>query len=215
MTASQPDTDARPAGGALAGQLGTSTPRKSTFHGRDPHTVAETCISRDTPTTCQARTRLYRDGRLVEQGFAVERAVFFCEEIGEELAHGGGVRHAFFVVVLAGVGADCEGQAREGDGGCGEGFQEGLSVHGAAFQRGSRRRLKWPSAKARRSRDREIPRVALSMRMLGLGCYEVFYCGSEGAAVGGVPCLSLKRAVQCDCAPGPQADAVRLSSLIR
>jgi magnesium transporter len=83
MTASQPDTDARPAGGALAGQLGTSTPRKSTFHGRDPHTVAETCISRDTPTACQARTRLYENGRLADQGFPVSR-------ISDHLADGKG-----------------------------------------------------------------------------------------------------------------------------
>jgi magnesium transporter len=73
MTASQPDVDARPAGGALAGQLGTSTPRDRTFHGRDPHTVAETCISRETPTTCQARTRLYENGRLAAEGFPVSR----------------------------------------------------------------------------------------------------------------------------------------------
>jgi magnesium transporter len=30
-------------------------------------------VCHDTPTRCQARTRLYRDGRLVEQGFAIER----------------------------------------------------------------------------------------------------------------------------------------------
>jgi len=83
MTASQPDVDAQPARGALAGQLGTSTPRKSTFHGRDPHTVAETCISRDTPTTCQARTRLYENGRLAAEGFPVSR-------ISDHLADGQG-----------------------------------------------------------------------------------------------------------------------------
>jgi len=73
MTAPQPDVDDRPAGGALAGQLGTGTPRDRTFHGRDPRTVAETCISHDTPTRCQARTRLYRDGHLADEGFSVSR----------------------------------------------------------------------------------------------------------------------------------------------
>src|SRR5262245_57240842 len=65
--------------GALAGQLGTRTPRDSTFHGRDPETVASQCISRDTPTKCQARTRLYRNGALVSDGFPVS-------EISDHLA---------------------------------------------------------------------------------------------------------------------------------
>jgi len=43
----------------------------STFHGRDPDTVAAPTISGVTPTTCQARTRLYRDGRLELEGFPV------------------------------------------------------------------------------------------------------------------------------------------------
>jgi magnesium transporter len=59
--------------GALAGQLGSPTLRDTTFHGNDPETVAADSICHDTPTRCQARTRLYRDGRLVEQGFAIER----------------------------------------------------------------------------------------------------------------------------------------------
>jgi magnesium transporter len=59
--------------GALGGQLGSSEPRESTFHGSDPHTVAEAAICQVSPTRCQARTRLYRDGRLVDQGFPVER----------------------------------------------------------------------------------------------------------------------------------------------
>jgi magnesium transporter len=65
------ETDIR--NGALGGQLGTATPRDTTFHGSDPETVAADTICHDTPTHCQARTRLYRDGRLVEQGFAIER----------------------------------------------------------------------------------------------------------------------------------------------
>jgi len=43
------------------------------LHGGDPETVAAGTICHDTPTRCQARTRLYREGRLVEQGFAIER----------------------------------------------------------------------------------------------------------------------------------------------
>ncbi len=65
------ETDTR--NGALGGQLGTTGPRGTTFHGNDPDTVAVSTICRDTPTHCQARTRLYRNGRLAEQGFAVEQ----------------------------------------------------------------------------------------------------------------------------------------------
>jgi magnesium transporter len=65
------ETDTR--NGALGGQLGTTAPRDTTFHGNDPDTVAVSTICRDTPTRCQARTRLYRNGRLAEQGFAVEQ----------------------------------------------------------------------------------------------------------------------------------------------
>jgi magnesium transporter len=57
--------------GALGGQLGASAVRERTFHGRDPHTVAEAAICKVSTTRCQARTRLYRDGRLVEEGFPV------------------------------------------------------------------------------------------------------------------------------------------------
>jgi magnesium transporter len=65
------ETDTRT--GAIGGQLGTDAPRDTTFHGGDPQTVAADTICNDTPTHCQARTRLYRDGRLIEQGFAIER----------------------------------------------------------------------------------------------------------------------------------------------
>ncbi len=65
------ETDTR--SGAIGGQLGTDAPRGTTFHGGDPDTVATRAICHDTPTHCQARTRLYRDGRLVEEGFAVEK----------------------------------------------------------------------------------------------------------------------------------------------
>jgi magnesium transporter len=59
--------------GALGGQLGGGPVRERTFHGRDPHTVAEAAICKVSTTQCQARTRLYRDGRLVEEGFPVAR----------------------------------------------------------------------------------------------------------------------------------------------
>jgi len=65
------ETDTR--NGAIGGQLGTTVPRDTTFHGSDPETVAAESICQATPTRCQARTRLYRDGQLVEQGFAIER----------------------------------------------------------------------------------------------------------------------------------------------
>ncbi len=42
-----------------------------TFRGHDPDTVAGSAICRDTPTRCQARTRLYRHGNLVLEGFPV------------------------------------------------------------------------------------------------------------------------------------------------
>ena len=42
-----------------------------TFHGSDPDTVAASAICEVTPTRCQARTRLYRDGRLELEGFPV------------------------------------------------------------------------------------------------------------------------------------------------
>jgi magnesium transporter len=65
------ETDTRT--GALGGQLGRRTARDTTFHGGDPDTVAADSICRDSPTRCQARTRLYKEGLLVDQGFSVER----------------------------------------------------------------------------------------------------------------------------------------------
>jgi magnesium transporter len=43
----------------------------ATFHGRDPDTVAGSAIAHSSPTRCQARTRLYRDGELELEGFPV------------------------------------------------------------------------------------------------------------------------------------------------
>jgi magnesium transporter len=54
-----------------SGVLGARPPRDQTFHGSDPDVVASTAICQDTPTKCQARTRLYRQGRLELEGFPV------------------------------------------------------------------------------------------------------------------------------------------------
>src|SRR5579863_1555877 len=71
-----------PSGGAIGGQLGASAVRERTFHGSDPHTVAETAICQSSPTRCQARTRLYADGALADEGFPVE-------QISDHLANNG------------------------------------------------------------------------------------------------------------------------------
>ena len=67
------NTSAGPSAGALGGQLGSAGPRTHTFGGSDPGSVAAAAIAASTPTRCQARTRLYRDGRLIEEGFPVAR----------------------------------------------------------------------------------------------------------------------------------------------
>jgi magnesium transporter len=59
-------------GGALGGQLGSDAARDLTFHGSDPHTVAADSICHASPTQCQVRTRVYRDGQLAGQGFPVD-----------------------------------------------------------------------------------------------------------------------------------------------
>ena len=63
----------RPPGsvGASGGVLGARPLMAQTFHGGDPDTVAASAICDVTPTRCQARTRLYRDGRLELEGFPV------------------------------------------------------------------------------------------------------------------------------------------------
>ena len=60
------DPDATP-----GGVLGARPLPDRTFHGRDPDTVAASTVCDVTPTKCQARTRLYRDGRLELEGFPV------------------------------------------------------------------------------------------------------------------------------------------------
>ena len=67
---SAPDKDVRPAR-AGSGVLGTRPRPGQTFRGRDPQTVAASAICDVSPTGCQARTRLYRDGRLALEGFPV------------------------------------------------------------------------------------------------------------------------------------------------
>src|SRR5580700_11378827 len=57
--------------GASSGVLGARPPMAQTFHGGDPDTVAASAICAVTSTRCQARTRLYRDGRLELEGFPV------------------------------------------------------------------------------------------------------------------------------------------------
>ncbi len=57
--------------GMSGGVLGARPLLVQTFHGRDPGTVAASTICEVTPTRCQARTRLYRDGRLELEGFPV------------------------------------------------------------------------------------------------------------------------------------------------
>jgi magnesium transporter len=65
--------------GASGGVLGARPLLDRTFHGSDPDTVAASAICDITSTRCQARTRLYRDGRLELEGFPVA-------EISEHLA---------------------------------------------------------------------------------------------------------------------------------
>jgi magnesium transporter len=57
----------RPGGGVL----GSRSRPAQTFHGQDPQLAAASSICQISPTRCQARTRLYRDGRLELEGFPV------------------------------------------------------------------------------------------------------------------------------------------------
>jgi magnesium transporter len=74
-------TQARPArrdpggdpgpGGVVGGVLGARPLPGQAFDRQDPETAAAPAICRVSPTGCQARTRLYRDGRLELEGFPV------------------------------------------------------------------------------------------------------------------------------------------------
>jgi magnesium transporter len=61
----------RDQGGTSGGVLGARPLLARTFDGHDPDTVAASTISTISPTKCQARTRLYRAGRLELEGFPV------------------------------------------------------------------------------------------------------------------------------------------------
>src|SRR5262245_55373640 len=61
----------RDRGGAGGGARGTRTRHGQTFHGRDPEAAAASAVCQVSPTRCQARTRMYRDGRLELEGFPV------------------------------------------------------------------------------------------------------------------------------------------------
>jgi magnesium transporter len=64
-------SNGRDPGSASGGVLGARPLQDRTFHGSDPDTVAASAICVVTPTRCQARTRLYRDGRVELEGFPV------------------------------------------------------------------------------------------------------------------------------------------------
>ena len=61
----------RDPGDARGGALGARPVTGQTFHGQDPELAAASAICQISPTRCQARTRLYRDGRLELEGFPV------------------------------------------------------------------------------------------------------------------------------------------------
>jgi magnesium transporter len=68
-----PDTRTRQhdAGAGGGGVLGAGPPTGQTFRGSDPDQVAASTICAMSPTRCQARTRLYREGHLELEGFPV------------------------------------------------------------------------------------------------------------------------------------------------
>jgi magnesium transporter len=61
----------RDPGGSSGGALGARPVAGQTFHGQDPELAAASAVCQISPTRCQARTRLYRDGRLELEGFPV------------------------------------------------------------------------------------------------------------------------------------------------
>ena len=75
-----PERPPAPAG-ASGGVLGARPLMTQTFHGGDPDTVAASAICDVTSTRCQARTRLYRDGRLELEGFPVSE---ISDHLGDE-----------------------------------------------------------------------------------------------------------------------------------
>src|SRR5260370_5310842 len=69
--ATRPQPGPAPAAGEDAPPDSGDSPR--TFRGHDPDTGARPAIATATPTKCQARTRLYRDGTLGSEGFPVDQ----------------------------------------------------------------------------------------------------------------------------------------------
>ncbi len=65
------------------GAIGARPPIDKTFNDRDPETVASSAICVETPTKCQARTRLYRNGVLELEGFPVSE---ISDHIADESA---------------------------------------------------------------------------------------------------------------------------------
>jgi magnesium transporter len=63
MTSQVADDHPGPAGGGG---------RRTTFHGTDPGMAGAATICASTPTKCQARTRLYRNGILEREGFPID-----------------------------------------------------------------------------------------------------------------------------------------------
>src|ERR1700729_636733 len=70
---------ARPAG--RSGMLGARPVIAQTSHGSDPGTAAAASVCGLTPTRCQARTRLYRNGVLELEGFPVTE---ISDHLGDE-----------------------------------------------------------------------------------------------------------------------------------
>jgi magnesium transporter len=71
----------RDTAGAGSGVLGARPAAGQTLYGQDAELVAASSICQVSPTRCQARTRLYRDGRLELEGFPVA-------DISDHLAEG-------------------------------------------------------------------------------------------------------------------------------
>ena len=74
-------------GGAAAAQATLVPESRETFLGRDPKAVAAQAISHATPTSCQARTRLYRGGKLEREGFPVaDISDWLADDVGRGVA---------------------------------------------------------------------------------------------------------------------------------
>ena len=68
---SKSTADVDDASSTSSGALGNRRTTDVTFHGSDPDKVASGALCVDGTTRCQARTRVYRDGALVSEGFPV------------------------------------------------------------------------------------------------------------------------------------------------